>query len=94
MNYKKIHSVVSGESAIEYSKIEKPDLILMDIELGGKLNGLETASLIKTFCDAKIIFITSYPDNEFLNKLQSFNSSKYLIKPVSIDNIVNIIGRL
>jgi CheY-like chemotaxis protein len=92
LNYKIIHPVVSGERAIELVRTEHPDVILMDIQLGGKLDGIQTASAITSLCDARFIFITCYADEVFMKKIHSFKSAGLLLKPISINNIVSLIN--
>ena len=71
----------SGEDAVEKAKESKPDLILMDIMLKGKLNGIETAHIIKESMDVPIIYITAYADESTLNKAKITEPYGYIIKP-------------
>src|SRR5665647_1618669 len=55
--------VASGEEAIEHVRTcPLPDLILMDITLDGKLNGIETARQIEKISDIPIIFLSAHSD--------------------------------
>jgi CheY-like chemotaxis protein len=55
--------LASGEEAIDYVKAYScPDLILMDITLNGKLDGIETAQQIRTCNDIPVIFLTAHSD--------------------------------
>ncbi|MBD3305915.1 response regulator, partial [candidate division KSB3 bacterium] len=60
--YPECQRVVSGEEALVRVAQEPPDLILMDIRLAGKLDGIETARQIQAQTDIPIIFMTGYPD--------------------------------
>mgnify|MGYP001234554718 CR=1 FL=1 len=60
LGYNVIGTSVSGELAIEKIRKEQPDLVLMDIMLAGKMDGIETASLIRSEYDIPIIFLTAY----------------------------------
>jgi len=71
----------SGEDAIEKAEECKPDLILMDIMLKGKLNGIETAHIIKENMDVPIIYLTAYADESTLNKAKITEPYGYIIKP-------------
>ena len=54
-----VSSVVSmGEKAIEMVKEDKPDLILMDIMLAGKMDGIQTAGMIQTIFNIPVKFQT------------------------------------
>lgn len=66
----------SGEEAIETALNEEPDLILMDIILGGKINGIMAAEEIKKEIKVPILFLSAY-NNEFIQEktdiVQDFN---------------------
>ena len=51
--YKNIEIVSSGEECLAFCKENNPDIIVMDIILSGKINGIETAAEIK---DVPVIF--------------------------------------
>ncbi len=74
--------VHSGEEAIEAVSKDKPDLILMDIILKGKLTGLEAGKTIWERYKIPIIYITSFFDDSTLrHNLEYATSYDYLIKP-------------
>jgi CheY-like chemotaxis protein len=83
--------VGSGEKAIKIALKENPDVILMDIGLAGKMDGIQTAREIFSFCDPYIIFTTGYNDDELREQTKAFQSSAYLTKPIGIQDIVNVI---
>jgi len=56
-----IASVASGEEALLLIDNELPDIVLMDIQLQGKLNGIEAGKLIRQKTGAAIIFVTAFP---------------------------------
>jgi two-component system, response regulator PdtaR len=59
--YSVIASVGSGEEALSVVDNEPPDVVLMDIQLQGKLNGVEAGRLIRQKTGAAIIFVTAFP---------------------------------
>ncbi len=71
----------SGHAAINLAKNEKPDLVLMDIVLKGKTDGIEAASKIRKDFDIPTIFLTAYSDNETLKRAQNAQPLGYLNKP-------------
>jgi two-component system, response regulator PdtaR len=71
--------VTSGEAAVREVQSERPDGILMDISLGGQMDGIETARVIKAEKDIPVLFFTGYQD---LPLLQRANS----VHPVGIVN--------
>jgi CheY-like chemotaxis protein len=77
-----VPSVVSmGETAIEKIKEDKPDLILMDIMLAGKMDGIETAGMIQSKFNIPVIYLTAYCDDKILERAKITGPFGYLIKP-------------
>ena len=73
--------VASGEKAIKIVKKNKPDLILMDIMIEGKINGLEAAKQIHQEFGIPIVFLTAYSNDKFLMQASEASPFGYLIKP-------------
>lgn len=83
-----LDTVRSGEDALERIKRgNKYILVLMDIELIGKLNGIDTALLIQKITDIPIVFFTSHVDREIMEKIKSVTSYGY-IKKGSDENVL------
>ncbi len=80
-NYDILTPLSSGEEAIEVSKTTKPNLILMDIMLAGKINGIEASKEIKKFLDIPIIYLTAYGDYETLQNAKFTEPHAYILKP-------------
>lgn len=81
LGYEICGSGASGEEAIQMANEKKPDLILMDIMLKGKLNGIETAHIIRESMDVPIIYLTAYADESTLGKAKITEPYGYIIKP-------------
>lgn len=73
--------VSSGEEAIKTVKENNPDLILMDINLNDKMDGIEAAFKIRSFCDIPIIYLTAYTDQKTFEKAKINVPYAYIIKP-------------
>ena len=71
----------SGEEAIREAEKIKPDLVLMDINLNGEMDGVETASEIKKLLDIPVIFITAYSDEEIIGRAKLIEPYGYIFKP-------------
>jgi len=72
-----------GEDAVKMAATEVPDLVLMDIKLKGKIDGIETAELLRGRREVPIIFLTSYTDSDLLNRAKQSEPYAYLTKPFS-----------
>lgn len=73
--------VSSGEDAIVNLKNNNPDLILMDIVIHGKMDGIETVEKIHSFSDVPIIYLTAYADDKTLERAKITEPFGYLLKP-------------
>lgn len=71
----------SGEKAIELAGTEKPDLILMDIMLAGKMDGITAASEIRGSHDIPVIYVTAYADSTLLDRAKLTEPYGYIVKP-------------
>ena len=82
LGYKVTAVVASGEEAVQFADEYKPDLILMDIYLRGKMNGIDAAEEISKHNNIPIIYVTSYVDDVTLRRLESTTSFGHIIKPI------------
>lgn len=71
----------TGEEAINITRKNNPDLILMDINLNGTIDGIEAASKIHSFSDIPIIYLTAFTDEKILERLKITEPYAYLVKP-------------
>ena len=79
--YQVIDIIPDGESVLECYEELNPDLILMDIMLAGKINGIETAIKIKEKHNIPIIYLTAYSNEPILESAKITEPFGYLIKP-------------
>lgn len=71
----------SGEEAIRKAIQIKPDLILMDIMLKGRMDGIEAIQQIKDHLDIPVIYLTAHSSNKVLERAKTTKPHAYLIKP-------------
>lgn len=80
-----------GQQVMDMVRHEKPDVILMDIRMP-KMDGVQCTKLIKKQWPAiKIIILTTFDDDEFVYNALKFGASGYLLKGVSMDDLVDAI---
>ena len=73
--------VASGEQAIQSCRDVHPDLVLMDIHLDGKMDGIEAASVIRSRHHVPVVFLTAYAEDETLTRALGSRPFGYLVKP-------------
>ena len=70
-----------AEEAIQISIEEKPDLVLMDINLGVGMDGVEAANQIRRDNDIPVVFLTAHSDDQTLHHAQLSEPFGYVVKP-------------
>lgn len=83
--------VASGEEAIQQTAALRPDLVLMDVQLEGAMDGTEAARYIHTYFDIPIIFITAHADAETLQRIKVTEPSGYILKPFNLHELSPVI---
>lgn len=73
--------VPSGEEAIRLAGDKKPDLVLMDINLAGRIDGVDAARVIYATYNVPIIFLTAHSEDEMLERVKEANPYGYILKP-------------
>lgn len=71
----------SGEEAINKATDDCPDLVLMDINLKGNIDGVEAAAQISDRFNIPIIYLTANADNTTLERAKATEPLGYLLKP-------------
>ncbi|MCB9248374.1 MAG: PAS domain S-box protein [Ignavibacteriales bacterium] len=84
LGYTVAGAVYSGEDAIASAKELLPDLILMDINLRGNIDGIEAANFIKKALNIPIIYMTAYADEETIQRAKVTAPYAYIIKPIEV----------
>ncbi|MFW6330018.1 MAG: response regulator, partial [Alkalispirochaetaceae bacterium] len=70
-----------AEDALAYLASEPPDLVLMDIHLAGKLDGITAAGRIRRDYHLPVILLTAYSDEATIERARASKPYAYLIKP-------------
>ena len=81
LGFSVIAAVASAEEGIEIATREVPDIVLMDIRLKGKKDGVEAAREIRARVDVPIVYLTAYSDNATLARVQQDEVCGYVLKP-------------
>lgn len=74
-------TIPNGEEALLHLKQNEVDIILLDIHLKGKLDGIETAAQVQTFSKAPIIFLTANTDEATFNRAKAVRPAGFISKP-------------
>ena len=86
--------VSTGEEAIQKALEYDPDLILMDINLIGEMDGIEAANKILNHKQIPIIFMTGYSKMEITDRARKINPIGYFNKPVEVEMLKPLLDKM
>lgn len=82
MGYAVTEIVTSGEEAIRSAKENPPDLVLMDIQLGTEMDGVEATKIIQQQENAPpIIYLTAFSDEQTISRAKITTPFAFITKP-------------
>ena len=81
----------SGEKALELLEGHQADIVMMDINLAGELDGITTTEIINEKFDIPVVYLSASSDAETMNKVVGTNPSAYVIKPFNIRELNMVI---
>jgi DNA-binding NarL/FixJ family response regulator len=81
LGYSVVASVGTGEAAIENAIKLRPDLVLMDIRLAGKIDGIQAAQQIREQTNIPTVYLTAHSDDSTLVRAMNTQPFGYLVKP-------------
>ncbi|MCE7053726.1 response regulator [Algoriphagus sp. AGSA1] len=87
LGYETSKVLTNADEVHEYLRSNIPDLILMDILLDGKVDGIELTMQIRKSIHVPIIFITAYSDLDFLERVANVPNEGYILKPFSKERL-------
>ena len=76
-----------GEHAVSMARELRPDAVLMDIRLAGKMDGIAAAEQIQKSCGATVIFLTAHSEPDVLERAKLISPSGYVLKPFQINEL-------
>ena len=81
MGYHVIAISYSGEEAMAQARRLRPDLILMDIMIPGKMDGVAVAKSVKKELDIPVIFLTAFSEDKIIDSAKQAEPYGYIVKP-------------
>lgn len=92
LGYKVAAIVSTAKDAIAKAFEILPDIIIMDIKLKGKMDGLNAATHIRRRLGIPIIFLTAYADSMILKRAKKTEPFHYIVKPFDDDELSAVIN--
>ncbi|MBD2845790.1 response regulator [Paenibacillus sp. IB182496] len=83
-----------GEHALELAQRERAELVLSDIRMDG-IDGLQLAERLRQVSpDTRIVMLSGYEDFEYARQAVRLGVEDYLLKPVDIDELSDVVRRV
>jgi PAS domain S-box-containing protein len=79
--YDVVGTATSGWEAYEKAVSLRPDVIIMDINLSGDLDGIKTTEAIRSKVDIPVIYLTAFGDHTTVSRAKHTEPYGYLVKP-------------
>jgi len=87
LGYRITGMVYSGEEAIEAAAKCRPDLVLMDVNLQGEIDGITAAAEIRARFQIPVVYLTAYADENTLRRVNATKPFGYIVKPFEEKNL-------
>jgi PAS domain S-box-containing protein len=81
LGYEVAATAATGEDSIIFARLERPALVLMDIRLGGAMDGIEAAEVIHRECNLPVLFLTAHSDMGTVERARRAEAFGYILKP-------------
>lgn len=94
MVFKTVGEIRDGETAVKLIRKYAPDVIIMDIQLEGEMDGIQAAHQIRDFTDVPILFITGNSDDHHFQRAKRVSNSSFLVKPINENMLKAAVNRL
>lgn len=90
---KKVYACDSAEEGLELYAKHLPDILLLDINLGG-MSGVELATYVRQKdSKTRILLSTAYTDKDFMLQAIELGLTRYLVKPMTNDDLVSALEK-
>ena len=77
----------NGAASVEKIKQLQPDLVLLDIELQGDMDGIEIGEFLAENTHIPFIYLTSHTEEDFLKRAKKTHPKGYIKKPFDDDEL-------
>jgi len=92
IGFKLIKRVETGDEALEAIKSFTPDLMLVDINLGPGMSGIETVKHIQGKMNVPALYVTGNSDRYFRSLAEETDYIDYLIKPITLRELNEVLS--
>ena len=87
LGYAHCGPAISYTEAMEMLDKNKPDLLLLDIQLSGKKDGIDVAQKVNELYQIPFIFLTANSDGETIDRAKKVKPHAYIVKPFTKEEL-------
>lgn len=87
LGHEAVGIAADAKSAVDICNESEVDIALLDIQIGGDIDGVELAEIINDDFDIPFIFTTAFADNETVSRAKEKGPFGYLVKPYGTKDI-------
>ncbi|MFT6971595.1 MAG: DNA-binding LytR/AlgR family response regulator [Roseivirga sp.] len=87
LNHEVVGIAEDADTAIDLCNDQVPDLALLDIQIGGDIDGVDLAEIINDQFNIPFIFTTAFADNATITRAKQRTPYGYLVKPYGMEDI-------
>lgn len=92
LGYKNVKKVHTGEDALDLLTHFKANLLLVDINLGEGISGIDVVKKIQSEREVLVVYITGNSDEHHKKMVQETTYLEYLVKPITMVELKNSIN--
>ena len=86
-------TAADGDEAVSLCREQHPDVVLMDIQLKGEMDGIQAAQRIQNSLGIPVVYLTAHSDSDTLKRVIHSKSYGYLVKPITEDALKEAIDK-
>ena len=94
LGFSVLSMVSNGKEALELIALVEPDLVFIDVNLPGEIDGIETARTIHRLYNIPLIICSGYESDEIIDKTRNCGNCGYLFKPYCDHEVENEINHV
>ncbi len=84
-------AIATGEEVTDVIRATHPDLVLMDVILDGKIDGITAAEQIHRVANIPIVFVSAFPNH--CDKVQGMQHGSYVAKPFKLKELLHVVEK-
>jgi DNA-binding NarL/FixJ family response regulator len=92
VSHEVIAVVASGEEALTLAFSADPEVVVMDVNLAGKMNGIEAARRMRRRLGCRVVFHTAHTDPKHWESMAAIRNARVVTKPGDIGRLVEAVS--